>query len=161
MSPSLPSPLSRNAGTPSTISTSPGESRGWADARVSALPMGDDVIGNKRPRIGGMSRPPLPLSHPSPQQGPLSQETCDHQQTPQRSPAGFTPGMTKGVQNQPKRGSRGESPSHAQVSSGKAGLWCRGDFPGTDRKLFRSHALKNKLYIDMGMIWSVGKHAEP
>lgn len=150
MSPSHPSPFSRNAGTPSTISTSPGESRGWADARVSALPMGDDAIGNKRPRIGETSRPPLPPSHPSPQQGPLSQETCDHQQTPQRSPAGLTPGVIKGVQSQPRRGSRGESPSHAQVSSGKTGLCCQRDVPGTDCK----------PDIDMGMSWSVGIYAE-
>lgn len=141
LSPSHPSPLSRNAGTPSTISTSPGESRGWTDARVSALSMGDDAIGNKRPRIGGTSRPPLPPSHPSPQQGSLPQEACDPQ-APQRAPTGFAPGASKGMQNQPRRGSRGKdgtgSPSHAQVSSGKAGLFSGGVVPGTDRKLVRN-----------------------
>ncbi|CAM9986686.1 unnamed protein product [Scytosiphon promiscuus] len=52
-SPPRPPSHSQNANTPSTLSTSPGESRDWSTVRHSAQGPGDDVSGLKRARTGG------------------------------------------------------------------------------------------------------------
>ncbi|CAM9499039.1 unnamed protein product [Pylaiella littoralis] len=72
-SPPRPPTLSQNAGTPSTLSTSPGESRDCSNARA-AQGAGDDASDLKRARTTGALQPPPP---PPPSQLPLPQAERD------------------------------------------------------------------------------------
>ncbi|CAM9101773.1 unnamed protein product [Ascophyllum nodosum] len=121
LSPARQSPQSRNAETPSTLSTSPGESRGWNDARISSHSVGEGAPGIKRQCHGRtLQRPPLP---PPPRQHSLPQGGGDRQ-VPQRAATGGTLGTTKGVPNPQRRGPRGKDGTGSPYdphASGRAG----------------------------------------
>lgn len=59
-SPPRPPTHSQNGGTPSTLSTSPGESRNWNTARPSAQETREESTGWKRARSGTTVPPPPP-----------------------------------------------------------------------------------------------------
>ena len=124
LSPARQSPQSRNAETPSTLSTSPGESRGWNDARISSHSVGEGAPGIKRQCHGRtLQRPPLP---PPPRQHSLPQGGGDRQ-VPQRAATGGTLGTTKGVPNPQRRGPRGKDGTGSPYdphASGRAGVRC-------------------------------------
>lgn len=75
-SPPRPASHSQDAGTPSTLSTSPGESRDWATARLTANGGGEDNSGRKRVRSGNSLPPPPP---PPPQRDRLLQSIGERQ----------------------------------------------------------------------------------
>lgn len=104
-SPPRPPSHSQNAGTPSTLSTSPGESRGWSSARPSAQGAGDDVSGLKRARTGGVLQPPPP---PPPPRFSLPRGDRDRQ-APRGSGASAVGQDVggKGAQSHARRGSHG------------------------------------------------------
>ncbi|CBJ26310.1 Tousled-like protein kinase [Ectocarpus siliculosus] len=123
-SPPRPPSHSQNAGTPSTLSTSPGEGGDWNSARQASQGAGDDGPGLKRARTGGTLQPPPP---PPPPRFSLPQGEGNHQ--PARAPAtgtgtGAVPGGAKGGQFHARRGSRGAEgtsfPSNNQAP-GKSG----------------------------------------
>lgn len=122
-SPPRPPSHSQNAGTPSTLSTSPGEGGDWSTARQASQGAGDDVPGLKRARTGGALQPPPP---PPPPRFSLPQGEGSHQ--PPRASgtgAGAVPGGVKGGQFHARRGSRGAEGSSYPSSNqapGKSGI---------------------------------------
>lgn len=116
-SPPRPPSHSQNAGTPSTLSTSPGESRDWNNARPSAPGAGADTSGVKRTRTGGEFQPPPP---PPPPRFSLPQGEREHQVSRGSGTAGGPDGVSKVAQGHARRGSRGTdgggSPASHQAS---------------------------------------------
>lgn len=120
-SPPRPPSHSQNAGTPSTLSTSPGESRDWNSARPPAPGAGADTFGAKRARTGGEFQPPPP---PPPPRFSLPQGDRERQVSRGSGTTGGSGGASKTAQNHARRGSRdaegGGSPGNIQAS-GRAG----------------------------------------
>lgn len=125
-SPPRPPPHTQNAGTPSTLSTSPGESRDWNNARHSSNKgPGDDYSNLKRARTEGTLEPPPP---PPPPRFRLPQAEGDRQvQQGAVAGAGVGAVAAKGGQSHARRRSRGSeggggSPSNASAqASGRLG----------------------------------------
>lgn len=122
-SPPRPPSHSQNAGTPSTLSTSPGESRDWNSARPSApgVGAGADTSGGKRARTGGEFQPPPP---PPPPRFSLPQGERDRHVSRSSGSTLGAGGANKVGQGHARRGSRGTdgggSPGSTQAS-GRAG----------------------------------------
>ena len=115
-SPPRPPPHPQNAGTPSTLSTSPGESRDWNNARHSSNKgLGDEHSNLKRARTEGTLEPP---PRPPPPRFRLPQSEGDRQ-VQQGAAAGAGAVAAKGGQSHARRRSRGSegggSPAHAQA----------------------------------------------
>ncbi|CAM9104732.1 unnamed protein product [Ectocarpus fasciculatus] len=131
-SPPRPPSHSQNAGTPSTLSTSPGEGGDWSTARQASQGAGDDVPGLKRARTGGALQPPPP---PPPPRFSLPQGEGSHQPprpsgTGTGTGAGAVPGGVKGGQFHARRGSRGAEGSSYPSSNqapGKSGTRASSD----------------------------------
>lgn len=116
-SPPRAPPHPQNAGTPSTLSTSPGESRDWNSARHSSNKgLGDDYSNLKRARTEGTLEPPPP---PPPPRFRLPQAEGDRQ-VQQGAAGGAGAVAGKGGQGHARRRSRGSegggSPTNAQAS---------------------------------------------
>lgn len=116
-SPPRPPPHPQNAGTPSTLSTSPGESRDWNNARHSSNKgPGDEYSNLKRARTEGTVEPPPP---PPPPRFRLPQVEEDRQMQQGAAAGSGAVAAKGGGQSHARRRSRGSdgggSPTHAQA----------------------------------------------
>lgn len=116
-SPPRPPSHSQHANTPSTLSTSPGESRDWSTVRQGAQGAGDEVPSLKRARTGGGLQPP-PV--PPPSGFSLPQGERDHQAPRGSTNVESAGGSTKGAHGHARRISRSAegngSPAHKKAS---------------------------------------------
>lgn len=116
-SPARPAPPSHNSDTPSTLSTSPGESRGWNTARTPSHGLGGDNAGCKRARSGSTLPPPPPPLPPPRSSPPRS----DGDRQGQHGAATGGSGPAKVQQGHPRRGSR-ETDGHGSPSGVQAAV---------------------------------------